>query len=381
MSDDPVSAPIYTINDDVLLYIITFNADMFSDDNALHTTRIASQVCRHWRDLMLESPSLWAKLIDMDRICKVRADKWREELVRRSGAAPLWIKANSSLTATFWARPAKHNVQFFYDFINGNWHRIQKLICARYFGFHLTRSSSMFLPAPLLEHCEASFELQSGVEISNTTPLFANHAPMLRSISFPCQHLNRKAPWLGHLHSMVFDRTYNVPDALAILVAAHSLQELKIDNISNRRRNVATSTFPIASLPHLKSLEYNTHNVSAATSIVEHVEIPANCSLSIRILRFDDSNQAEPHFRSISNRFTRHAEYALKANIFDKIVFNYQRKSRISFVCRATRPAQCALSISIPPFGAGSDLCCRPSTPSMVWGNIRLPSVCGNHTH
>ncbi|KJA24800.1 hypothetical protein HYPSUDRAFT_200349 [Hypholoma sublateritium FD-334 SS-4] len=351
MSEDPLSSPIYTINDDILLYIFTFNADMFSDDNALPTTRMTSQVCRHWRDLMLESPSLWAKLIDLDHMSISRTREWLEELFQRSGDAPLWIRAKSATTCTTpRVRRALYSRPFFRDLISKNWHRIQKLIFSTHSGFWFPRST-MCLPAPQLEHCEASVHSQQGVApISNSNPLFANHAPMLRSIYLKCLLVNRQAPWLGHLHSIVLDESYNVPNALAILSAAGSLQRLKIKNNIYDYPDVTASTFPIASLPHLKSLEYNGGNVPVIAELLDHIEIPVNCSLCIQITGCYDTTLANFRIPSIINIFTRHAECALQTHIFDDIVFNYQRKSCISFACRATRPVPCSLRISLPLF-------------------------------
>ncbi|KJA24789.1 hypothetical protein HYPSUDRAFT_38451 [Hypholoma sublateritium FD-334 SS-4] len=91
------SAPIYGVNNDVLLCIFTLNANMFFDRQALHTARATSQVCRQWRDLMLEAPLLWAKLIDMDICDNDGKLDWINEIIRRSGTvAPLWIKAEIS---------------------------------------------------------------------------------------------------------------------------------------------------------------------------------------------------------------------------------------------------------------------------------------------
>ncbi|KJA15009.1 hypothetical protein HYPSUDRAFT_220222 [Hypholoma sublateritium FD-334 SS-4] len=88
MPANPPFASIHALYDDVLLYIFAFNADMFADRQALHNTRIASQGCRQWRNLMLDTPTLWAKLIqvDMDEISKCRTHEWHNELIRRKAA-------------------------------------------------------------------------------------------------------------------------------------------------------------------------------------------------------------------------------------------------------------------------------------------------------
>ncbi len=92
MSSNLPTGAIYSLDHDVLSRIFEFNGDMFEDYDALQITRRTSQVCRQWRNLMLNTPCLWAKLIDVDHICRRRNNEWRNELVQRSGEALLWIR-------------------------------------------------------------------------------------------------------------------------------------------------------------------------------------------------------------------------------------------------------------------------------------------------
>ncbi len=106
------STYIHILNDDVLLHIFTFNADMFCADYSyyfqrmeewnpyschtpLRTARKTSQVCQKWRNLMLDTPSLWAKLINMHELYYLAGNEWWDEVIRRTGEAPLWIQVYS----------------------------------------------------------------------------------------------------------------------------------------------------------------------------------------------------------------------------------------------------------------------------------------------
>ncbi|KAF8910408.1 hypothetical protein CPB84DRAFT_1763577 [Gymnopilus junonius] len=51
------SPPILRLNHDILSSIFALNADIFETGHALLYTRLTSQVCRSWRNLMLSSPS------------------------------------------------------------------------------------------------------------------------------------------------------------------------------------------------------------------------------------------------------------------------------------------------------------------------------------
>ncbi len=127
MSVPSQSTYIDILDDDALLYIFTMNANMFVDDGALVTTCATSLVCRRWRNLMLDTPSLWAKLIDMGWISCAVEYEFRNELLRRTGTAPLWIKA----TWIVRIQPANHpqkSANFLFDVLEENWHRTQKLV-------------------------------------------------------------------------------------------------------------------------------------------------------------------------------------------------------------------------------------------------------------
>ena len=70
--------PVVHLDHDLLYHILQMNADMFVDHNALKAARMASQVCRHWREVILSMASLWAKLIDLSSL-HGSADLWRLE--------------------------------------------------------------------------------------------------------------------------------------------------------------------------------------------------------------------------------------------------------------------------------------------------------------
>ncbi len=89
------STSIHNLTDDILIYVFTLNADMFAQKYALYTTHITSHVCRQWRDLLLGASYLWARLIDLDLLCNDWHHVWRNEIIRRSEGAPLWIRFES----------------------------------------------------------------------------------------------------------------------------------------------------------------------------------------------------------------------------------------------------------------------------------------------
>lgn len=351
------------LNNDVLSSIFACNGNMFIDREALHTTRITSQVCGQWRDLMLTTPCLWAKLIDIDHISNLRSQKWRNELIRRSGDALLWIRVEST------GRQVGHRnngiVPFFFKLVSENSHRIQKLVILgpSWSLFQPTRSMLCF-PAPQLEHYEATIAwAREELEHYEATkawprrddrdnkapiaPLFGNYAPMLRRFYLRDYLVDHRAPWVFHLHSIGLGSAYGVRDALAILSTAHNLQELKIEDIASREME---TSIPIASLPQLKYLEYNGRSNQGAI-LLAHIDIPAGCSLTIRIDHFHDRTtitQEKPVILSFINIFARHVERFLQSHGFNHIDLDYAREKHISLIFHTALPIDRSFSIWIP---------------------------------
>ncbi|KJA24795.1 hypothetical protein HYPSUDRAFT_465806 [Hypholoma sublateritium FD-334 SS-4] len=326
--------PIHVLNTDILLSIFTMNADIFSDRHAIHTTRITSQVCRQWRDLMLDTPSLWARLLDMEALYYISAHEWWNELIRRSRDAPLWIRAYSALHANRTDR-SKHLRQLFIDIIHGNWHRIQKLyIDDHYSGFGLSLAMLCF-PAPQLEDSDGflpkkTAHAENHDQKREITPIFAGHAPMLRTSRFRGHTIaDQHAPWLRNLCSIELDCEYGLRDALAVLSAASRLQDLKAYGIVE---GYVSRPLPTVSLPHLKYFQYHGFPQPCAT-LLDHTIIPLGCSLTIQIVGYNIRELAQEIQRkliSVFNIFTDYVERYLQANIFNAIHICYWSNCSIS---------------------------------------------------
>lgn len=284
-----------------------------------------------WRAVALGMPSLWGKLIDIDNIVDRGSERWRDEIIRRSGTAPLWIRARDH--GSYERR--EDTQQFLLDLVARHIHRIQRLaiLGPRYMSLNLTLPV-LCAPAPLLESCEASFgcRMTDADHDAPPAPLFANHAPMLRRLRLGYWRANPRAPWLHHLHSIAIGHPCSARRAIAVLSRTHILQELKIENIGL----LIVSPFPhIASLPCLKSLEYN-GSAAAGAALLEHLVIPADCSLTVRLPDDYDNTRLtiedKADVLSVINIFTWHAGRALQSLIFSSIHLIYTRKYSIHLV-------------------------------------------------
>ncbi|KAF4617377.1 hypothetical protein D9613_006216 [Agrocybe pediades] len=82
-------SPITRLHDELLWMIMLENTELYNEGR-LTTARYASQVCRKWRQLMLDSPSIWGRLIDTLEL-QVTSSSWVQEVLIRFRNAALWI--------------------------------------------------------------------------------------------------------------------------------------------------------------------------------------------------------------------------------------------------------------------------------------------------
>ncbi|KJA23912.1 hypothetical protein HYPSUDRAFT_39428 [Hypholoma sublateritium FD-334 SS-4] len=341
------SPPVDSLPYDLLLDIFEMNADMFSDPRALNTARFTSQVCRSWRNIMLATPSIWAKLIDIDctsRVphivwkearTRVPHNIWREELIRRGGTSLLWIKAD------LFSYSFRHVVNFFFDLIREHWGRIQKLVAKVYCrDVDPTLYAPLLLPAPHLETFE--FDYGTGIRPDVFMPpqespyltVFSGQAPMLRRLDFERHRPDSSAPWLHQLHFINLTWGYTT---LSVLSATHNLRELKI--FWPEDEHMVLSLFPVA-LPNLKRLGIFGLELPEVTSILDHLKIPRGCSLDI----YADSDMAEDYnFWPVVNTLSSVAQRYFQSHPPNKLFFEYSEDKVI--LKDSTRPGEFSLAI------------------------------------
>jgi len=197
-----------SLNDDIIWLIAKINAsdDAFDKQHRLTTTRLTSQVCRHWREVILGSPLIWGRLILLD---KRQSTAWIEEVFRRAGeSSRLWIHFSTKSTLS-------HDYDRLISFllvIFQHWNRIEALKISTSIYVHQSLSEPskliwefMSIPAPVLR----SFVIEN-TGSSNRFPndisgnIFAGDAPKLRNFSCVGTRIPTKATWLSHLDTLYF---------------------------------------------------------------------------------------------------------------------------------------------------------------------------------
>ncbi len=292
---------------------------------------------------------LWAKLIDVDTTSDFWILEWKKMLTRRTGRARLWIRIGANYYAGNSILNERFNDRFWYRFILKNWNRIQRLeISAQYEWAFIP--SILHIPAPQLEYFTARYKWDARDSGNNAAiaPLFANQAPMLRDIYLSHGFIDLRAPWLPHLHSMTLDDTYTLSDAIAILSATHNLQALNILDISIEDTD---SSLSIVSLLHLQDLKLGSNKSNAGIALLEYIEIPVGCSLSIHMGSDSDGEILEdekPLILSGIDKFIHHAMRSFRRYTFSNIALGYKKKDYIFLVCTANLPDVHSVRIWIP---------------------------------
>ncbi|KAF8873591.1 hypothetical protein CPB84DRAFT_620941 [Gymnopilus junonius] len=86
----------------------------------LITIRHTSQVCQHWRNLILQLPMIWANIVDLD-VLRQKKGTCRTEVLRRTGTATLCISGT-----VYWKKSSRTQ-PFLCLLLKEHWERIQNL--------------------------------------------------------------------------------------------------------------------------------------------------------------------------------------------------------------------------------------------------------------
>ncbi|KIM42135.1 hypothetical protein M413DRAFT_444602 [Hebeloma cylindrosporum] len=297
------SPPISKLTDDILHVIFSINADMADDslwsrnDNksyrALKVTRHTSQVSRYWRTFLLESPTIWAAVIDLE-LFRSSLENWREEVFRRCGRALLSVKGWVSWNAltdkdalinffdTCWDRMKHFHVEVAYAALVGDetWLRIlsRPATFLRSFKFQLQYYDS-----------NEVHQLFPSSHNPEATP-FSNVAPALRQFyQDPTTSISvlLRAPWLARLR--VLELNFTSPQrpyatTIQVLDMLENLHLLEALSISARYLSQSSSTDSRPrqiKLPRLHHLGVAGRGLDNCIYFLDHITPQRKCTLSL----------------------------------------------------------------------------------------------------
>ncbi|KDR79608.1 hypothetical protein GALMADRAFT_243699 [Galerina marginata CBS 339.88] len=291
------ACPASLLNGDILWLIFDINADMFSYRKALETTRISSHVCREWRSVILDAPTLWGKLIDLDNLSQKR-NEWRDEVLRRSGDSPL-----SMLRSALVLNPLPWREHFLATFalsiLNQHWSRIERLeICSDTDSIDTAVLEAIQKPAPRLRKFHIQFK--NAPRTVHSGEFFANQAPLLESIKIPFK-FQLPAPWLSNIRTLsIGGEHFYLSEVLDILKTTPLVEAFGVSI-----RHILNTTINTSSLllPHLTAINFAGDFTSGIGMLGSLVDIHRATSLEVSLR--DTTVTSDEHWTALYQILSR----------------------------------------------------------------------------
>ncbi|KDR76937.1 hypothetical protein GALMADRAFT_420002 [Galerina marginata CBS 339.88] len=281
-----VAPPISMLHDDLLWLIFMVNTEIRPANDAqydrLQIARRTSQVSRRWREVILQSSSLWGRLIDLNALEGPRRENWRNEVYTRTGNSLLWICGRLSHSG------------FFFSLMDRDWARVQRLELHQP-QFSLSSQGNidswkiLYRDAPHLQSVSISSRIIPLSPAQPFIPLFADSASLLREFAAVNIKINPRAPWLSNLRSMTLSSPLTIAEMFDTLRMAILLEELVVENIPFHVMIQETSAIP--GIPHISLPRLNRLHLSgpinACHSFLGNISPAAGCHLRAEIYQLN----------------------------------------------------------------------------------------------
>ncbi|KAF4612748.1 hypothetical protein D9613_011859 [Agrocybe pediades] len=337
---------IFMINTERYIPYKAFGLHFNEPDSRLDTARSCSQVCRLWRKLLLQSSSVWGRLLHIQSF-ENTADEWREAVISRVGDAPLWIIGRVSIST----RP------YILSILQSKWESVQVLAVKDrdlYDGQVLPAWSFLEREAPALEVFKLwidSFYMDAQ-HILPFSPLFRNAAPRLKSFmtSIPFQ-LTLPAPWLANLHSVTFNRLQSVPTILSALKFTPHLEHLYISGDATQhpiRHHAQDGDVSKPHLPLLESLIINglERNPEDLGLLLESISL-APGQLRRLCISQADAISLEPYQQRLQRSITKWIHAYMEASSPHYLILWGHNESHLYLTMRPTQDAEEQMDVSL----------------------------------
>ncbi|KAF8138949.1 hypothetical protein EV363DRAFT_1580617 [Boletus edulis] len=281
-----------------------------------------SYVCRHWRNLALNCPTLWSYLF-------LTSPRWTEELLARSKKASLKLHAEVHQYMTL--DPLCRASDFVRRVMN-HLERIQEL--------HINLSSMCFKPedsflpssAPRLQNLKISFCFNNEPRSLQFSTFFDGDTPALRTLELSCCPV----PWYSfklnglttldlRLVPSLFQQ--NTAEFLATLSSMQDLRHLYLNHAVASAAAFLSSaefhTFQKIDLPHLSRLLIDAP-VSTVIAFLACVNIPMKTEVKLDC-GFEDGVSLDDYaslFSVLAQRFSTSTSQALSTPPFRSLVID-----------------------------------------------------------
>ncbi|KDR84470.1 hypothetical protein GALMADRAFT_237346 [Galerina marginata CBS 339.88] len=343
MEQDPtgdtrsIKTSIYTLPNELLLLIFEMNADMFSDINALKDTHCTALVSQKWRQILLDSSSIWGKLIDLNILCKhsIVKEDWVNEILRRSEGALLWIRGSVSERQN-----QSRAWMFFHLLIKNNWTRIQRFVVdvgPLSMDDRSTTWQTILQPAPNLENFKVRSyhdNYRDGLDfyipmtfvsedyllffrppLDHPLDLFSNHAPSLREFEPTQMYFSLSAPWLPNLRSVSFTSPVSLHKTFQAIEQMPQLERLELEEVLYPPDQ---PTLPHLSFPRLTAIVVSDF-LCVCSLVLSHINPAQGCSLSLSALDLPHSPPTTPVLRDAHQALSKYMKLFYQSHTATRI--------------------------------------------------------------
>ncbi|PPQ69594.1 hypothetical protein CVT26_001582 [Gymnopilus dilepis] len=261
---------IAELGEDILWEIFLMNADLDAVLDLGGLYEPGKEPPRSWRNLILGSPSIWGRVIHLDFFDQVKGH-WREEVMRRTGDAPLCLKGEITVPRT---------EDFFLDLLETEWHRIRKIDVRLYteYVFEDDVWSPLLLPAPSLESFNLGYSYYRSLSIPKGR-LFSNNAPLLREFRATGIPFDVNSRWVQQLRHITLSAPFSVPEILRILKEMQFLTSIDLQ-LGIRAGGEITNEIQDVALPRLRNIVLTTH-LMTGLKILESISPASGCGLTM----------------------------------------------------------------------------------------------------
>lgn len=323
-----LQCPVRRLPREVLARVFILGVRDLDDDDPLFLSR-ATLACRHWRDVALDTPELWARIV-VDHHNGLGCATRR---LQRSKGVPLDISIDFSPRT-----PVRHDVSLevgrAIDLLRSETHRWRTFrLRVPHRAPALAALARCTARAPLLEHFSVhvhmSFADTACVEDHTLAPLFQGVTPRLRYVdlvSAPVQC--GESLLLRGLHTL---RLVDLRDAyapsvsqlLCVLRACPQLEELSLRNMDDVDAGLLKSDDK-AVLPCLRNLTVSFCGVARVCALLECVIFPA-----VEHVEFAHLDNISPALGVLSRQAQRGALCALRTLRLDNCLFSELKLVRL----------------------------------------------------
>ncbi|PPR06706.1 hypothetical protein CVT26_001372 [Gymnopilus dilepis] len=284
VNDSAAVVSIADLSDDLLWNIFMKNNRRTSDvdwkNSPLATAWSCAHVCRRWREIIINSPSLWAAIIDLNAMSRFKAE-WQDEIRHRTGQALLAIRG-------YFIYYGNTGQNLLLPFLRCDWTRIESLSLA------ILRARSVLCPeedwlclfrsAPRLRRCviQLDEDIYDPALHNPNCKLFNDDAPLLETLQY--SHLSfiisPDASWLCGIRNLDISHVSSMSTnhLLQVLEKMPCLEYLRLMKVLSSH----SRTWPQLSihLPKLDEIELVCHPCAWAVFLTQ-IMPKATCKLHL----------------------------------------------------------------------------------------------------